>query len=94
MSKKFIRCVKKVQKSQRLHPHYRKVNPFAVCRKSTGYYGTTHGIGLKHKIVKDRDKMKYFIVKPSGERKYFSYKKDANEYVDKSKYYLPIYTKG
>lgn len=24
------------------------VNPYAVCRKSTGYYGTTHDIGLIH----------------------------------------------
>lgn len=49
MPTKFIRCVKKVKKKS---PN---VNPYAVCRVSTGYYGTTHNIGLKHKIVKDKN---------------------------------------
>ena len=38
--KKFIRCVRKVKAKRTA------VNPYAVCRKSTGYYGTTHDIGL------------------------------------------------
>ena len=44
MPEKFIRCVKKVSKSS---PN---VNPYAVCRKAVGYYGSTHHIGLKHKL--------------------------------------------
>ena len=40
---KFIRCVKKVSKKSP------DVNPYAVCRKSTKYYGTTHEIGMLHK---------------------------------------------
>lgn len=44
MPEKFIRCVKKVAKSNR------NVNPYAICRKSTGYYGTTHEIGINHKL--------------------------------------------
>lgn len=42
MPKKFISCVKKVKLNS---PN---VNPYAICRKSTGYYGTTHDIGLIH----------------------------------------------
>lgn len=39
MPKKFIRCVRKVIRQQKKHPEYKKVNPYAVCRKSTGYKG-------------------------------------------------------
>ena len=48
MPKKFIRCVKEVKKGQEEHPNWTTVNPYAVCRISTGYYGTTHDIGLLH----------------------------------------------
>ena len=30
------------------------VNPFAVCRVSTGYYGTTHDIGMVNPIKKNK----------------------------------------
>jgi hypothetical protein len=46
MPKSFISCVKKVSAKSK------KVNPYAVCRVSTGYYGTTHDIGLLHKKKK------------------------------------------
>lgn len=36
MPKKFERCVKKIKSE---NPD---VNPYAICRKSTNYYGTTH----------------------------------------------------
>jgi cupin superfamily acireductone dioxygenase involved in methionine salvage len=49
---KFIRCVKKVKKKQ--HGRDYPYNPYAVCRVSTGYYGTSHNIGLIHKIKKDK----------------------------------------
>ena len=39
--KTFKSCVKAVEKKGTA------VNPFAVCRKSTGYYGTSHNIGLR-----------------------------------------------
>ena len=42
MPKKFIDCVRKVKKNSP------DVNPYAVCRVSTGYYGTSHNIGLLH----------------------------------------------
>lgn len=48
MPEKFIRCVKKVSKKDKEH----KYNAYAVCRKSTGYHGSSHNIGLKHKIKK------------------------------------------
>jgi hypothetical protein len=41
---KFIRCVKEVAKKS-----HGKYNPYAVCRVSTGYKGSTHDIGLIHK---------------------------------------------
>jgi len=36
MPAKFIRCVKEVKKKSS------SVNPYAVCRASTGFYGSTH----------------------------------------------------
>jgi hypothetical protein len=39
---KFMRCVKKVEKKGSA------VNPFAVCRKATGYMGSTKNIGLRN----------------------------------------------
>jgi hypothetical protein len=44
MPEKFVKCVKAVKAKGG------KYNPYAVCRKSTGYYGTTHDIGMIHKI--------------------------------------------
>jgi hypothetical protein len=43
MPAKFTRCVRKVKASKR------KVNPYAVCRVSTGFYGSTHHAKMKHK---------------------------------------------
>lgn len=43
---RYGRCVKKVEKKQS------KVNPYAVCRTSTGYKGPTRGVNLKHKITR------------------------------------------
>lgn len=48
MPKKFISCVKKVSKK---YPNG-KYNPYAVCRKSTKYFGSSHNIGLKKPIKK------------------------------------------
>ncbi len=39
---KFIRCVRRLIKLKQAN----KVNPYAVCRESTGYRGTSHNIGL------------------------------------------------
>ena len=47
MPEKFIRCVKAVAKKSK-----GKYNPYAVCRVSTGYKGTTHDIGMIHKRKK------------------------------------------
>lgn len=52
MPKKFIRCVKKVMAKQK--GKRKKVNPYAVCRVSTGYHGSSHNIGLKHKIKRKK----------------------------------------
>jgi len=46
MPKKFKECVKAVTISTKKRYGYLKYNPYAVCRVSTGYYGTTHDIGL------------------------------------------------
>lgn len=46
MPEKFISCVKKVSAKQR--GKEKKYNPYAVCRASTGYFGSSHNIGLKH----------------------------------------------
>jgi len=50
MPTKFIRCVKKVHKEEMKRYGYEKYNPYAVCRIATGYYGTTHHIGVIHKL--------------------------------------------
>jgi len=42
MPKKFISCVEKVSAKNLLLPESKQVNPYAVCRVSTGYTGTTH----------------------------------------------------
>ena len=46
MPKKYIDCVKKILGKQKTDSKARKYNAYAVCRVSTGYYGTTHNIGL------------------------------------------------
>jgi hypothetical protein len=43
MPAKFKRCVKKVK------AQHRNVNPYAVCRVATGFYGSTHHSKMKHK---------------------------------------------
>jgi len=50
MPKDFIKCVKEVSKKNKKG----KYNPYAVCRVSTGYYGTTHDIGMIHKIKRSK----------------------------------------
>ena len=47
MPRKFVRCVKKVKRKNLMSGY--KGNPYAICRVSTGYFGTTHDIGLVHK---------------------------------------------
>lgn len=47
MPKNYIECVKAIRKKQ--HGKDVPYNPFAVCSESTGYFGTTHDIGLIHK---------------------------------------------
>lgn len=47
MPKKFMSCVKKVMKKNRETGY--EGNPYAICRVSTGYFGTTHEIGMIHK---------------------------------------------
>ncbi len=46
MPEKYISCVRKILGKQKTDKKARKYNPYAVCRVSTGYYGTTHNIGL------------------------------------------------
>lgn len=50
MPKKFIKCVKDVEKAEMERYGKLKYNPYAVCRVSTGYYGSTHDIGMIHKV--------------------------------------------
>lgn len=50
MPKKFKRCVHKVRESEKERYGYEKYNPFAVCRKSIGYYGSTHH-SRKHNVL-------------------------------------------
>lgn len=50
MPKKFISCVKKVGKQIKKSGY--KGNAYAICRVSTKYFGTSHHIGLIHKIRK------------------------------------------
>jgi len=45
MPKKFKRCVMKVK--AKMKKGKKKVNPYAVCRKSTGYMGSTHDVRKK-----------------------------------------------
>lgn len=47
MPYKFKKCVKKVKKSNIERYGFEKYNPYATCRVSTGYYGST-----KHKKKK------------------------------------------
>ena len=47
MPSKFKRCVKKVSKQK-------GYNPYAVCRVSTGYYGSTRHKKLKSSMMKDK----------------------------------------
>jgi hypothetical protein len=59
MPKKFIDCVKKVQKKikeGKIPKHYdgKQTSAYAICRIATNYRGTTHEIGLIHKIKKRR----------------------------------------
>ena len=63
MPKKFISCVKKVTKAEKKRYGKLKYNPYAVCRKSTNYYGTTHDIGMIHKLKKHDHKLKKKILK-------------------------------
>lgn len=56
MPKKFIDCVRKVMKKEEKKQEHERVNPYAVCRKSTGYYGTSHNIGLLKPIVNKKSK--------------------------------------
>lgn len=68
MPKKFIECVKKVKKENKKRYGYQKYNPYAVCRKATGYYGTTHEIGMVNKKKKhnSKPKRKYSKLSPRG----------------------------
>jgi hypothetical protein len=52
MPKRFVRCVKKVAKEELKRYGRLKYNPYAVCRKSVGYYGSTRHIGLVHPLRK------------------------------------------
>ena len=47
MPKKFIKCVKEVSRNIKKSGY--KGNPYAICRVSTGYYGSTRDIGMIHK---------------------------------------------
>ena len=52
MPRKFISCVKKVSKAMKETGY--KGSPYAICRVATGYYGTSHNIGMIHKKKKRR----------------------------------------
>ena len=58
MPKKFIRCVRKVKREEMKRYGFLKYNPYAVCRVSTGYFGTTRDIGLLHPKRKKKHKVK------------------------------------
>lgn len=47
---RFKRCVKDVKKEEGQRYGYEKYSPYAVCRASTGYKGTSRNIGLKHPV--------------------------------------------
>jgi len=57
---KFKACVKKVKKSDKERYGYEKYNPYAVCRVSTGFYGSTREkkkrkwLTLAYKISKSK----------------------------------------
>ena len=73
MQKKFIDCVKEVSKKikqGKIAKTYKcgkkkkcKTNPYSICRKATGYYGTTHDIGMIHPKRKNRG-----YIETEGER--------------------------
>lgn len=48
MPKEFIKCVKELEKKIAKGDLPEGSNAYAICRKATGYYGTTHDIGLRH----------------------------------------------
>lgn len=59
MPKKFIETEKAIEreiKSGKIHKYYYKhgkryeSNPYALARHATGYYGSTHDIGMIHPI--------------------------------------------
>lgn len=63
MPKKFIHAVKSIEKAIKLGkiPRYYykggrrfESNPYALARYATGYYGTSHHIGLIHPLRKKR----------------------------------------
>lgn len=47
MPQKYKSCVKKVKAKNKKEYGYDKYNPYAVCRVSTGFYGSTHEKGGK-----------------------------------------------
>ena len=47
--KKFMSCVSKVSKKIKAGELPAGSSAYAICRSSTGYYGTTHDIGMIHK---------------------------------------------
>jgi len=49
MPKKFTSCISKVSKKIKAGELPAGSSAFAICRVSTGYYGTTHDIGMIHK---------------------------------------------
>jgi hypothetical protein len=51
MPAKFQRCVKAVAKKK-----IPNVNPYAICRVSTGFYGSTRHSKIKHKVMKGGNK--------------------------------------
>jgi hypothetical protein len=61
MPKKYLAAVKAIKaaiRAGRIPKHYYKhghryeSNPYAIARYATGYHGTTHDIGLVHRIKK------------------------------------------
>jgi hypothetical protein len=54
MPRKFVSCVKKVSRSEKKRYGRLKYNPYAVCRVSTGYLGSTHHIGMVRRLSKKR----------------------------------------
>lgn len=52
---KFKRCEQEVEAKGD-----KRYNPYAVCRASTGYKGTTRNIGLKHRVEYRIEKKKKY----------------------------------